>query len=198
MIAQEKRFLTVGQMTKIAMLSVISYVLMTFVHFPIPIFPGFLKFDISDLPALIGGFAMGPVAGVMVIAVKNLLHLFQTDTAGIGELSNFLVATAMMLPATWIYRSSKTKRSAMIGLIVGVIAMTITGALTNYFIIIPFYAKVWPIEAIIEMGTLVNAKIVNLESLILYGIIPFNIFKGTMTALVTLLLYKRISPILQK
>lgn len=198
MIAQEKRFLSVGQMTKIAMLSVIAYVLMTFVHFPIPIFPSFLKFDISDLPALIGGFAMGPVAGVMIIAVKNLLHLFQTDTAGIGELSNFLVASAMMLPATWIYRRAKTKSSAIIGLVIGVIAMAVTGALTNYFIIIPFYSKLMPIDVIINTGTVINAKIVNIESLILYGIVPFNLFKGTITALVTLILYKRISPILQK
>lgn len=198
MIAHEKKFLSVNHMTKIAMMSVISYVLMTFVHFPLPIFPSFLKVDISDVPTLIGGFAMGPVAGIMIAAVKNLLHLFQTDTAGVGELSNFLVACALMVPATLIYRRDKTKKSALIGLIIGVVTMAAMGAITNYLIILPFYSKIMPIDVIIQAGSVVNAKIVSLESLILYGIVPFNLFKGSLTALVTMVLYKKISPILQK
>lgn len=197
MIAHEKRVLSVGQMTKIAMLSVLAYGLM-FVHFPIPIFPSFLKFDISDMPALIGGFAMGPLAGVLVTAVKNLLHLLQTDTAGVGELSNFLVASALIIPATLIYRRDKSRKSAILGLIAGVVAMPIVGALTNYFIIIPFYSNVMPIDVIIKAGTVVNPNIVSIKSLILYGVVPFNLLKAVATAGITLLLYKRISPILQK
>ncbi len=197
MISAEKKKMSVSQMTKIAMLSVLAFILMQ-IELIVPIFPAFLKIDISDLPALIGAFAMGPLAGVAIEAVKNMLHLFQTSTGGVGELANFVVGIAIVVPAAVIYKRNKSKKSAIIGLAVGTIVMAIIGALANYFVMIPFYTNFMPIDAIIGMGSAVNESIVSLETLVLYGITPFNIFKGIVLSLLTLLLYKRISPILHR
>jgi riboflavin transporter FmnP len=197
MISAEKKKMSVSQMTKIAMLSVLAFILMQ-IELIVPIFPAFLKIDISDLPALIGAFAMGPLAGVAIEAVKNMLHLFQTSTGGVGELANFVVGIGIVVPAAVIYKRNKSKKSAIIGLAVGTIVMAIIGALANYFVMIPFYTNFMPIDAIIGMGSAVNESIVSLETLVLYGITPFNIFKGIVLSLLTLLLYKRISPILHR
>lgn len=197
MVSHTTKGLSVSQMTKVAMLSVLSFVLIQF-ELIVPIFPGFLKIDASDLPALIAGFAMGPLAGIAVEAIKNMLHLFQTSTGGVGELANFLIGTAMVAPAALIYKHSKSRRTAMIGLIVGTVAMAAVGALANYFVLIPFYTNFMPIEAIVGMGTAVNASINSIETLVLFGIVPFNLFKGVVLSALTLVLYKHISPILSK
>ncbi len=196
MVTTNKR-MSVSKMTKIAMLSVLAFVLMQF-ELILPIFPSFLKIDVSDLPALIGAFAMGPFAGIAIEAVKNLLHLMQTTTGGVGELANFVIGCSLAVPAAIIYKKHKSKKSAIVGLTVGTIAMTIVGALANYFVMIPFYTAFMPIDAIIELGTIINPNIISVETLVLFGIVPFNIFKGIVLSVLTLLLYKRISPILHK
>lgn len=196
MVTTNKR-MSVSKMTKIAMLSVLAFVLMQF-ELILPIFPSFLKIDVSDLPALIGAFAMGPFAGIAIEAVKNLLHLMQTTTGGVGELANFVIGCSLAVPAAIIYKKHKSKKSAIVGLTVGTIAMTIVGALANYFVMIPFYTAFMPIDAIIELGTVINPNIISVETLVLFGIVPFNIFKGIVLSVLTLLLYKRISPILHK
>jgi len=194
---QSKKLLNIKNMTKISILSVIAFILMQ-LEFPVPIFPSFLKIDLSDLPALIGGFALGPVVGILIELFKNLMHLVQTSTSGVGELANFLVGVALVAPASLIYYRDKTKKNAIIGLIVGTIAMGIVGGLANNFILLPFYANVlkFPIDAIVEMGNLVNNNIVDLNSLIIYAIIPFNILKGIILSIITMLVYKRISTLL--
>lgn len=197
MVTQQKRRMSVSKMTKIAMLSVLAFVLMQF-ELIVPIFPAFLKIDVSDLPALIGAFAMGPFAGIAIEAVKNLLHLMQTSTGGVGELANFAIGCSMVVPAAIIYGKSKSKKSAIMGLAVGSICMAIVGALANYFVLIPFYTAFMPIEAIVELGTVINPSINSVATLVLFGIVPFNIFKGIVLSVLTLLLYKRISPILHK
>lgn len=179
------------------MLSVLAFVFMQF-ELMLPIFPSFLKIDVSDLPALIGAFAMGPFAGIAIEAVKNLLHLLQTTTGGVGELANFVIGCSIAVPAAIIYKKHKSKKSAIIGLAVGTITMTVVGAFANYFVMIPFYTAFMPIDAIIELGTLINPNIISVETLVLFGIVPFNIFKGIVLSVLTLLLYKRISPILHK
>lgn len=196
MVTTNKK-MSVSKMTKIAMLSVLAFVLMQF-EVMLPIFPSFLKIDVSDLPALIGAFAMGPLAGVAIGAVKNLLHLFQTTTGGVGELANFFIGCAIVVPAALIYTKNKTKKSALVGLMVGTLVMSIAGALANYFVLIPFYSAFMPIDAIIGLGTAVNPAIVNLGTLVLFGIVPFNLMKGVVLSVLTVLLYKRISPILHK
>lgn len=194
---QSKKLLNIKNMTKISILSVIAFILMQ-IEFPIPIFPSFLKIDLSDLPALVGGFALGPIVGILIELFKNLMHLIQTSTSGVGELANFLVGVALVAPASLIYYRNKTRKNAVIGLLVGTIGMGIVGGLSNYYILLPFYANVlkFPIEAIVEMGSLVNSNIVDLNSLIFYAIIPFNILKGIVLSVITMLIYKRISSLL--
>lgn len=184
-------------MVKMAILAVMAYVLML-LDFPIPMFPAFLQIDLSDVPALIGGFALGPVAGVIIQMVKALLH-FMTDssTGGVGSFANFLVGSAFVFPAAYIYHMEKTRKNAMIGIVVGAITMAIVGAFANIYILIPFYANFMPIEAIVEMGTVVNSRIVDIPTLVLYGVTPFNLLKGIIIGAVTMLLYKKIAPLLK-
>lgn len=164
--------------------------------------PPFIKMDISDLPALLGAFAIGPMAGVVIQFLKNILNLvFEgTTTAAVGELANFVVGSVFAFTAGAIYYKKKTFKNAVIGLIVGTIAMTIAIAIANYYIMFPFYAKMfgWPIQDLVSMGTAINGNIVDLKTMMLYSIVPFNLFKGATVTAVTLLIYKRISPILHK
>ncbi len=182
-------------LVKTSMLSVIAFVLMM-LESQIPFFPEFLKIDLSDLPAIIAGLAMGPLAGVSVEAVKNILHLLMTSTGGVGELANFLVGSSFVVPAALIYKHHKSRTSALIGFGAGILGMAVAGALANYYIILPFYSKIFPIEAVIAMSAKANPAIKDMWSLILYGIVPFNIFKGLVLSLVTLAVYKRISRML--
>lgn len=185
---------TTHAIVKIAILGAIAFGVML-IQFPIPIFPAFLKIDLSDVVALVGGFAIGPVSGVVVQLIKVLLHfIIRTSTGGVGELANFIIGASFVFPAAFIYHMKKDKKHALVGVIVGTITMTIAGALANIYILIPFYANIFPIEAIINMGTVINENITDVNSLVLYGITPFNIFKGIIISLVTMLIYKKISP----
>lgn len=190
--------LTTSQLTKISALAVMAYVLM-FLEFGLPFFPGFLKVDFSDMPALIGAFAMGPVAGILIQLVKNLIHFITKSwSGGVGELANFIVGVFYVVPAALIYHYKKDQKHALAGMLVGTICMTVLGSTANYFVLIPMYSQFMPLEAIIEMGAVINPRIVDVKTLVLYGIAPFNFFKGLMIAGVTLVLYKRISPLLKK
>ncbi|MEW9123562.1 MAG: ECF transporter S component [Thermotaleaceae bacterium] len=196
-IFEGKQIASTKALTKISILSVIAYVIM-FLEIPVIFFPGFLKIDLSDIPALIGAFALGPTAGIMIELVKNILHFVtKTTTGGVGELANFLVGIALIIPASVAYRQYGTKQAAVTGMIVGILVMGIVGALANYFILLPFYGKVMPMEQIIAWSAAANGAIVDLKTLILYAIIPFNILKGIVVAILTTILYKRLSPILK-
>jgi len=187
-------------MVKISVLAVISFILMQ-LEFPIAILaPSFLQMDISDLPALIGSFAIGPMAGVIVQLLKNMLHLFQTSTVGIGELANFVVGSTFAYTAGYIYYKEKTFKRAIIGLIIGTVTMTIVITIANYFIMFPFYANLYGIDldTIISMGTAINKNIVDLKTMMFIAVVPFNLLKGTIVTIMTLLIYKRVSPILHK
>ena len=196
MVTSRKK-ISVSKMTKIAMMSVLAFVIMQ-LELIVPIFPSFLKLDMSDLPALIGAFAMGPMAGVAIEGVKNLLHLLQTSTGGVGELANFAIGSAIVIPSALIYAKNKSKKSAVIGLLVGTVAMSIVGAMANYFVLIPFYTAFMPIDTIVELGTVINPSINSVGTLVLFGIVPFNLFKGLVLSALTLVFYKRISPVLHK
>jgi|JMBV01.1.fsa_nt_gb riboflavin transporter FmnP len=186
-------------MVKISVLAVISMVLMFF-DLSVWFAPSFLKLDIADLPALIGAFAMGPMAGVLVQLVKNLLNLLieGSMTGGVGELSNFLVGSVLVYVAGIIYYKKRTFKNAVIGLILGVLFMTAFATLSNYFVVFPLYSKLMPLDKIIEAASLVNRFVVDYKTLILYAVVPFNLLKGTVVSLVTLLIYKKVSPILHK
>ncbi len=193
---------TTKTMTKISVLGVISFILMYF-KFPVVwLAPPFLKMDISDLPSLLGAFALGPMAGVLIQLLKNVLNLIfeGTTTAGVGEFVNFFSGSVFALIAGMIYFRKKDFKNAIIGMLVGIISMTAIMAIANYYVMFPLYAKLfgWPIERLVEMGSAVTDKVVNLKTMIIYTVIPFNLVKGFLTILVTTIIYKKISPILHK
>lgn len=184
-------------MTKVAMLSVIGFVLM---YFQLPltfVAPPFMKLDISDLPVLMGAFTMGPVYGIIIAALKNLMHIIfkGTMTAGVGELSNFIISSTFALVSSYIYRKHRTYKGAVLAMTVGVVAMTILAMASNYFVVFPLYGKVMPMDAIIAMGSAITPKITGLFTMMIYSVLPFNLIKGFTTSAVMMLVYKKISPL---
>ncbi len=189
-------------MVKISVLGVISFILMFF-EIPLPwLAPTFMKIDISDLPALIGSFAIGPMAGVIIQLLKNVLNVLieGSTTGGVGELANFVVGSAFAYTAGFVYFKKKTFNRAVLGLVLGTIMMTIVITLANYFIMFPFYAKLFgmEIQTLVDMGAVINKNIVDLKSMMLIAVVPFNLLKGIILTAITLLIYKRVSPILHK
>jgi riboflavin transporter len=191
----------VKTLTKIAALSAVAGVLML-VEMPLWFAPNFYKLDLSEIPVLIGAFAMGPIAGIVIEFIKILLNfvLNGTVTGGVGELANFLIGCSFIIPAGLIYKHHKSSKTAVIGMAVGTLTLTVIGAILNYYLLLPVYAKVFgmPIQAFIDMGSVLNPLIIDLKSFILYAVVPFNILKGVVVSAITLLVYKRISPILHR
>ena len=201
MFTLKKENFNTKTMVKISVLGAIALILMI-LDFPLWFTPPFIKFDISDVPSLIGAFALGPMAGVIIQLVKNLLKILVvgTNTVVVGELANFVVGSTFAYTAGLIYYREKKFKNALIGLIGGTILMTIIISILNYYIMIPFYAKLYgmPLDKIIAISGAVNKYVVDLKSLIIYAIIPFNLLKGFVVSLITILLYKRVSPILHR
>ena len=139
---------SVRYMSVTAMLSAVAFILM-FLDFSVPFMPAFIKMDLSELPALIGAFSMGPVCGILICLIKNVLHLFITTTGGVGELSNFLLGVAFVLPAGLIYRHKKSRRSALIGSLLGAVIMGVFSVVSNYFLVYPVYYNFMPEEAVL-------------------------------------------------
>lgn len=191
--------ITTRMIASVAVCGAVSFVLMM-LDFPLPIVPSFVKFDFSELPALICGFAFGPIAGVLVELIKNLLHLFMTTTAGVGELSNFILGCCLTLPASIIYKRNKNRRSALLGMLIGTLCFGVVSLFSNYLIMFPFYenAMGFPLDAIIKMGTDISPVFDSEFKIIALSIVPFNILKGLVISLLTFLLYKRLRPILRK
>ncbi len=183
------------------MLGAVAMVLML-LEFPLPfIAPPFYEFDFSEVPVLIGAFALGPVAGVTVELIKVLLNLIVngTITAGVGEFANFLMGISFAVPAGMIYRKHRDKKHAGIGLAAGSVVMVVLGGLINLYILIPTYGKAlgMPVDAFVEMGSAIFSPIDSLWKLVLFCVIPFNIIKAIGASVVTMLIYKHISPILK-
>lgn len=195
-----KRTFSTKEIVVIGMFSAISTVLML-LDFPLPFAPSFYKFDFSELPALIAGFAYGPVAGVMVELIKVLLKLLfkGTSTAFVGEIANFIIGCGLILPASIIYRFKKTKKTAVISCLAGTLTITLVGSLLNAFYLIPAFAKLYgmPIEAIVEIGTKINPAITSISSLVLMCVVPLNLLKGVAVSLITILVYKHISHLIK-
>lgn len=182
---------------KIGILAAIAVILMFF-EVPLPMMPSFLKLDASELPAIIGAFILGPMAGVSIEFIKNLLHAANTQTMGIGEIANFLVGVAFILPAGYLYQNYKSRNGAILSLMVGTFSMMIAASLLNYFILLPLYQAMlhFPLEQIINLGTVANPRIVDLKTFITMAIAPFNLIKGIVISVFTLMIYKKILPIL--
>ena len=187
----------VRYITVTAMLSAVAYVLM-FIDFPIPfLIPSFIQMDISELPALIGAFAMGPMCGVLVCLVKNLLHLFITSTGGVGELSNFLLGVMFVLPAGIIYDMKKNKKSARNGALIGAVLMGLVSIPVNYFLTYPIYYNFMPEAVILEAYRAIVPSMKNILQCLICFNMPFTIVKGLCSVGLTMLIYKHISPILK-
>ena len=172
------------------------------VELPLFFAPGFYKLDISELPVLICTFYLGPVAGVVAELVKVLVKLIikGTTTAYVGDFANFFVGCSFVLPASVIYHAKPGKKSALTGMIVGTLVMTVFGSAFNAIYLLPKFAEMFgmPLDAIIGMGTAVNSAINSVSTLVLFAVVPFNLLKGIVVSALTFLLYKRISPILHR
>lgn len=182
----------------IGMLSAIAFVLEA-LNFSIPIMPSFIKLDFSELPALIGSFAMGPLQGILICLIKNLFNLFHTTTGGVGELSNFLLGAVFVGTAGTIYKVKSGKKAALIGSIVGAVLMALFSIGSNYFFVYPFYMNVMgmPQEVILGMYQAINPSVDNLMEALIKFNMPFTFCKAMISVVITFLIYKRISPIIK-
>ena len=196
-----KKELTVRNITMIAILGALAAVLML-LDFPILIAPSFYKLDISDLPCLIGAFALGPLPALLIQAVKILIKLLlkPTSTAFVGELAAFSFSSIYCVSAALLYRADKTKKGAMKALVISSILMAISATIGNYAFIIPAYVNMYhmPLEAIIAMGTEIFPIIHDKLSFVLCCVLPFNLIKAAIVDVLTFTLYKRISPLLKR
>ena len=189
------------KLVEIGMLGAIATVLMLF-EFPIPfIAPPFYELDFSEVPVLVGAFALGPMAGASIELVKILINLLinGTATAFVGEIGNYLLGCSFIIPAALIYKKRKTKKNALIAMVIGTIVMTVFGCFLNAYILLPTYATAFgmPIDAIVGMGSAINANINDVMTFVIIAVAPFNIIKGIIVSVTTLLIYKHISPILK-
>ncbi len=195
---QTKSSVRLHKLTVTAMLSAVATVLM-FLDFSVPFMPGFIKLDVSELPALLAAFALGPIPGAAVCLIKNLFNLiFHGTTGGIGELCNFLIGAALVVPAGIIYRRHRNRRGALIGAAVGAVCMALLSVPINYFITYPMYVNLYgmPLDAIIGMYQAILPGINGLLPCLLVFNMPFTLLKGALDALIAFLIYKPLSPVL--
>ena len=190
------------KLTVTAMLSAVAFILM-FIEFPIPaLIPSFVKLDISDLPELLAAFSLGPVYGVAVTFLKNLLHIVfkGTSSAYVGELCNFLLGAVFSLAAGFIYQRKKSRKSALVGAIIGAALMAIVSVPLNYFVVYPAYVVCYgmPLEAIIGMYQAILPSADSLIKCLTIFNMPFTFCKGMLDVLLCFLIYKPLSPLLHK
>lgn len=189
--------INVRKLTGIAMLSAVAFALQ-FLEFPIPIIPSFIKLDFSDLPELIGAFAYGPAAGVIIALIKNLLHMTQSSSMYIGELSNFLMGAVLSLTAGLIYKHKKTKKGALIASLAASLLMGIASVPINYFIVYPLYYNVLrlPEQAVLDMYKALLPSTKSIFQALLIFNLPFTVCKGLICSVFSGIIYKPLSPLL--
>ena len=191
-----KKVLTTKNLTMIAMFSAISAVLMVF-EIQLPFSPSFVKFDFSDLPVMLGGFLIGPFAGGIIAFMKILLHFLLNGTTSffVGDLSNLLLTLSFVLPASFIYQQKKTKKTAIQGLLVSIICTSLLAIIFNLFLIFPLYLKVLNLKMVdlINMIHVVNPLVKDGFTMIVFSLLPFNLFKYSIVSMITMLSYKKLS-----
>lgn len=193
---------TTRKMAVIGMFSAIAMILHV-IDFPLPFAPSFYKLDFSELPVLVGAFAFGPVAGVTIEAIKILLKLLikGTSTAFVGDLANFVIGCSFILPASAVYHFKKSKKSAILGCITGTVILTLFGTAFNAIYLLPAFAKLYgmPLDSILAMGSAVNPLMSegSIISFVICCVAPMNVIKGSAVSLITMLIYKPLSPILK-
>jgi riboflavin transporter FmnP len=172
-----------------------------YIEIALPLVPGFLKFDFSEVAVLLASFALGPATAILIEFIKNLAHLPVSQTMYVGELANFVIGSLFVGTAGLLYRHRKTRADAYVAMGAGTVVMTAAACLINYFFMLRFYIQVmeFPLNAIIGMSRAVgNTLVTDLHSLILYVFLPFNLFKGLIVSLIVGIIYKRLSPILHR
>lgn len=184
-------------MAKIGLLSAISFMLMFF-ELQLPIFPSFLKLDLSELPVVIGAMALGPMAGVCIELVKDLLNLTKTTSGGIGEIANFVMGCALVIPIGAVYKKYRTNAGYIAGAVAGTALMIVAGCVLNYYVLIPMYTKFMPVEAIIEMARIINGAVVDMKTLVLFTIAPFNLLKGACISVIGYVMFVALKPMLMR
>jgi riboflavin transporter FmnP len=197
-ILKENKLFTLKHLVLMGMFGALGAVLMLF-EFPIPfIAPPFYGLDLSEIPVLVGTFSMGPLAGLVIELVKILVKLVlkPTTTGFVGEFANFCIGCSLVLPAGFLYKRNKTKKGALIGMIIGTVSMAVIGAVLNALVMIPFYSNFMPLESIIAAGAAINPVVSNVWTFAFACVAPFNLVKGALVSLITTLVYKRISIII--
>lgn len=184
------------KVTVTAILAALSSVLM-FVSFSVPLMPSFIKLDFSELPALIASFSLGPIYGVCVVLVKNLVNVFFSTTGGVGELSNFIIGAVFVFTAGMIYKKKKRRSYALIGAVVGSFLMAGIGLISNYYVVYPIYQNFMPLEAIMGLYQAIYPGVKNLWQALIVFNVPFTFIKGMLNTLITFVIYKKISPIIK-
>lgn len=195
-IRKKENLVSTRTITMTALLAAISYTL-AFLEFPVPLSPSFARMDMSDLPALIGTFAFGPVTGVMIELIKNILQLLSTSTGGIGELANFLMGASYVLVAGFIYKYKKTKKMAIWACTISSVVMGIVAAIVNYYILLPLFETFMPLDQLIASFSEFLPFIQNKLDVVLYNALPFNMIKGLVIGVITIVIYKKLTPILK-
>jgi len=179
----------------VAVFSALAAIIYLF-DFSLPFFPPFIKLDFADLPALIAAFTFGLVTGILIQVVRNALHLFVSNTGGVGELANIVIGSTMVGTAGFIYQYNRTKAGAFKALLAGTIAMTLVAMPLNYYIILPLYSLFMPIDKILTLSAKFIPAIHDKFTFILYVTLPFNLLKGAVISLSSWLLYKKLQPAL--
>lgn len=186
------------KLTVTAMLGAVAVVLMM-MEFSIPfLIPDFVKMDLSELPALLAAFSLGPVYGIAVCFIKNAVHALFTTTACVGELCNFLLGCCFMIPAGLLYQRKKSRKNALLGALLGALAMAICSVPINYFISYPVYTAFIPLDAIISMYQALIPSVNGLLMCLIVFNAPFTLLKGILTTALAFLIYKPLSPLLHK
>lgn len=198
--SDSERILTTRKIAMIGVFAAIAAILMLF-EFPLPFAPSFYELDFSEIPALVGAFAFGPVAGVMIEFCKVVLKLFikGTSTAFVGDLANFVIGCSFILPASVIYMFKKTKKNAILSSAAGTFCMTVFGTMFNAVYLLPAFSRLYgmPLDTIVGMGTAINGSITSVTTLVIFAVAPMNLLKGGSVSLVTMLIYKKLSPVLK-
>ncbi|HHV50402.1 MAG TPA: ECF transporter S component [Candidatus Avimonas sp.] len=192
----KKTKLNLFALVSVSILSALASVLMFF-SISIPLVPSFLKLDLSELPALIAAFTISPLAGVLVCLVKNMVNVFFTTTGGIGELINFILGSAFVLPAGIIYHRFKSRPGALLGGIVGAFCMSLVSLPLNYYIIYPVYSKIFaPLDVILSLYQKIRPSTGSLlEALVVFNM-PFTFVKALISVIISFAVYKPLSPII--
>ncbi len=186
----------VRYMTTVGVLSAVAFALQ-YIEIPVPmVMPTFIKLDFSDFPALIGAFAMGPLAGVLIELIKNIIHCAVSQSFGVGELCNFMLGAVFAGVGGAMYKRNKTKKGAVIAAVTGAIAMALFSYPSNLFITYPTYYQFMPKETILAAYQAILPGMKSIEQSLLVFNLPFTFVKGMIDVVLTFLVYKRLSPII--